>query len=125
MSSSIPIRFLLDENVRRELKALLSKREVDFALAIKRAPDEIHAHASLAEKRVVVTNDHDFMYMCQGDVFGVVLLLVPQNDPDLLLKHFGEMLDDCTEYKDRIVFVATGGWRSSPLPRRFSPRKSS
>ena len=104
MSSSTRIRFLLDENVRKELAAFLSKRKVDFTLATKRAPDNAHARASLAEERAVVTNDHDFMYMCQGDVFGVVLLLLPQNDPNLLLKRFGEMLDECSSTKTMLYF---------------------
>lgn len=125
MSSSTRIRFLLDENVRKELAAFLSKRKVDFTLATKRAPDNAHARASLAEERAVVTNDHDFMYMCQGDVFGVVLLLLPQNDPNLLLKRFGEMLDECSEYKDHAVLLTPSGWRAEPLPIRFPPRKVS
>ena len=124
MSSLTPIRFLLDENVRKELKALLSKRGVDVTIAVKRTPDKIHAEASLAERRIVVTNDHDFMRMCKGDVFGVVLLLLPQNDPVLLLKLFAKMLNDEPTYEDHLVLLAPTGWRAEPLPKRFPPRKS-
>lgn len=119
MSSSIPIRFLLDENIRIELATLLSEREIDFTSAKKASGDKTLASISLAEKRIIVTNDIDFSEMCKGDVFSVVWLRLPQNDPVLLLEKFGAMLDDISvRYADSLVILGRDKRRVVPLSVR-------
>lgn len=116
MSSSTPIRFLLDENVRIELATLLSEREIDFVVAKKASGDKTLASISVAEKRIVVTNDIDFSKMRKGDVFCVVWLRLPQNDPELLLKKFGQMLDDnSVRYADSLITLGRDKRRVSSL----------
>ena len=120
MSSLTPIRFLLDENVRIELVTLLSEREIDFAIAKKASGDKTLANISLAERRIVVTNDIDFSEMRKGDVFGVVWLRLPQNDPKLLIEKFGEMLDDASvRYADSLVILGPKKRHISALFTRF------
>lgn len=120
MSSSTLIRFLLDENVRIELATLLSEREINFAVAKKASGDKTLASISLAEKRIVVTNDIDFAKMCKGDVFGVVWLRIPQNDPELLLEKFGQMLDETSmRYADSLVILERNRRRVIPLVTRI------
>ena len=70
MSSSTPIQFLLDENVRIELAEFLTGRDINFKNAKKSSTDKTLAKISIAEERIVVTNDSDFSEMCRGDVFG-------------------------------------------------------
>ena len=119
MSSSTPIRFLLDENVRIELVELLSKPGIDVATPKKSSDDKTLASISCAERRVVVTNDIDFSKMRKGDVFGVVWLRLPQNDPVLLLERFGAMLDDGIRFADSLVILERDKTRVVPLRTRI------
>lgn len=125
MSSSIPIRFLLDENVRFELAEFLTARGVNFKKAKKSSTDKALAKISLAEERVVVTNDSDFSEMCIGDVFGVVWLRLPQNNPSLLLKKFKTMLDDKVECANSLVTLEPEKRRVTPLLSRVRLSKDS
>ena len=125
MSSSTPIRFLLDENVRIELVEFLTKRGIDFTTAEKSSDDTTLAGISRSEERIVVTNDSDFSEMCRGDIFSVVWLRLPQNDPELLLEKFGTMLDDAVAYADSLVILAREKRRVIPLPPRIRLGKGS
>lgn len=125
MSSSTPIRFLLDENIRVELVEFLSKREIDFAIAKKSSGDNTLANTSIEQERVVVTNDIDFSKMRKGQVFGVVWLRLPQNDPKLLLEKFGEMLDDDVRCADSLVTLERDKRRVVPLATRIPLGKKS
>lgn len=119
MSSSTPIRFLLDENVRIELTTLLSEQNIDFTVAKKSSGDKTLASISVAEERIVVTNDTDFSDIRKGDVFGVVWLRLPQNDPELLVKEFSAMLAEKPRYADSLVILAREKRRVVPLPVRI------
>src|SRR3989338_5116910 len=121
MSSSTPIRFLLDENVRIELVEFLTKRGIDFTTAEKSSDDTTLAGISRAEERIVVTNDSDFSEMCRGDIFSVVWLRLPQKDPDLLLKKFSAMLDDEPRYADSLVILGPKKRSVSLLHIRLRP----
>ena len=125
MSLSTPIRFLLDENVRIELTKFLAERGIDFATAKKSSGDKTLAGISLAEERVVVTNDTDFSEMCKGDVFGIVWLRLPQNDPTLLVKKFSEMLDAGVRYADSLVILEREKRRVIPLSKHVRFDKES
>jgi len=121
MSSSTPIQFLLDENVRIELAEFLTGRDINFKNAKKSSTDKTLAKISIAEERIVVTNDSDFSEMCRGDVFGVILLRLPQKDPDLLLKKFSAMLDDEPRYSDSLVILGPKKRSVSLLHIRLRP----
>ena len=99
MSSSTPIRFLLDENVRIELDAFLAGKSVDFIRAKKGSSDAALAKLSLRERRIVVTNDTDFAYLRRSQVFGVVLLRVPQGNVHALLETFASLLAQEKSYR--------------------------
>ncbi|MDO8575800.1 MAG: DUF5615 family PIN-like protein [bacterium] len=110
---------MLDENVRLELTELLTARGVNFKTAKKSSVDKALAKISLAEKRVVVTNDSDFSEMRRGDVFGVVWLRLPQNNPSILLEKFEKLLDDKIECVDSLVILEPEKRRVTPLPVRI------
>jgi predicted nuclease of predicted toxin-antitoxin system len=117
---------LLDENVRIELAKFLTERGIDFKGAKKSSPDKTLAKMSIAEKRIVVTNDSDFSEMRRGDVFGVVWLRLPQKDTNLLISEFGAMLDDASvRYADSLVTLEPEKRRVSPLPVRILMFKDS
>jgi len=59
------IRFHLDEHVDHEIATGLRTRGIDVTTAtdagLLRADDEDHIHFALREKRVIFTNDRDFL----------------------------------------------------------------
>ncbi len=116
MSSSIPkARFLLDENVRRELLPFLQKMGVSVSIASKGASDETLAQISLKEKRVIVTNDEDFSEYPKNTVYSVVWLRIPQNDPQSLLAMFNLLLKECDNFKGKLIVLEKNTWKDWPL----------
>lgn len=117
MSSSIPkVRFLLDENVRKELFTLLKKMRIPTRVAPKGASDETLASISLKEKRVIVTNDGDFSEHPKDTVFSIVWLRIPQNDPQSLLTMFDQLLKECDNFKGKLIVLKRNTWKDWPLP---------
>jgi predicted nuclease of predicted toxin-antitoxin system len=123
MSSSTPVtpRFLLDENVRVELDALLKEAGLAVKRLAKGAPDRSLMAASREQQLVVVTNDEDFSSLSADQVFSVVLLRIPQHDVRLLLSAFRTLLTECRRWDERVIVLAAERWKSTPLrPRRGS-----
>lgn len=107
--SKVKPKFLLDENVRRELYDWLKHREIDVRRAPKGAANGELAQHSLREGRVLVTNDEDFTKYAIGEVFGIVWLRVPQDDPEGLLNAFASLLTSSgPQMKDALVML----WRA-------------
>lgn len=70
MSSLKPApKFLLDENVRRDLYRFLKARAVDVGLISKSTSDSNVALKSKGEGRVLVTNDRDFCKYDKNEIF--------------------------------------------------------
>lgn len=114
-SSTRLIRFLLDENVRIELAKFLRMRRQNVKLAAKGSPDKILAAISKKEKRVLVTNDVDFSELSANEIFSIIWLRLPQNDPKILMASFGKLLEECKNFKSRIIIVEPAKWTSFPL----------
>ena len=71
-------KFLLDENVRRNLYQFLQEEGRDVKLAPKGSSDSALARVSLEERMVFVTNDADFTECSRDEIFSVVWLKIPQ-----------------------------------------------
>ena len=98
------LKFLLDENIRVELYKFLKKAGIDVILISKGSVNGNLTRLSLAQERTVVTNDEDFAKMTDKEVFGVVWLKIPQDNPELLVKMFSELLKTKDlELKGRLV----------------------
>ena len=92
LSQSNP-RFLLDENVRIELFNWLKSQNQDVKLSPKSATDQELANQSKTENRIFVTNDKDFFRHNPDKIHAVVILRLPQNDPESLIKSFEKLLN--------------------------------
>ncbi len=111
MSSSTPShKFLLDENVHRELFRFLKKLGLDVKLAPKSTPDRKIAVISKTEKRILVTNDEDFVEYSKNEIFAVIWLRIPQNDLKGLLLSFGELLDSTQNCAGKLVILKRNLW---------------
>ncbi|MCB4756838.1 MAG: DUF5615 family PIN-like protein [Elusimicrobia bacterium] len=115
-SSTHSPRFLLDENVRIELSRFLDSQGFDVKLAPKSSSDSLIASFSDKEKRVLVTNDEDFCAYTERDIFAVILLRIPQNDPAALLAAFKKLLSTTVDLPGHLVLLQTASWSIHPHP---------
>jgi predicted nuclease of predicted toxin-antitoxin system len=89
-----------------ELYKFLKKLKINVILAAKGSTNGELAKLSLSQKRVVVTNDEDFSKMSEREIFGVIWLKIPQDNPQLLVKKFSELLKrEKLELKGKLVIL--------------------
>lgn len=110
-----PPKFLLDENVRRDLYRFLTGEGNDVKQVPKSATDSEVAAISKREERVLVTNDQDFCDCGMGEVFAVVWLRVPQSDPAVLIKSFGKLLRSIKDFSGKLIILKVSTWVESQL----------
>lgn len=116
MSSSIRnLKFILDENVRVELSQFLKSKGCNTKLALQSTRDSTIASISRKEKRILVTNDEDFSTYAKDEIFSVVWLRIPQNNPQALVSSFEKLLDELKNFKGKLVVLNVGRWKSFPL----------
>ncbi len=85
-----PVSFLIDENVKRDLYHLLRKN-FNAKFVPKGVSDVKIAEISQSEKRVLVTNDTDFIDPTvhpKSSLFAVIVLKIPQSNTKALLEAF-------------------------------------
>jgi predicted nuclease of predicted toxin-antitoxin system len=117
MSSLIPnLRFLLDENVRRDLYRFLISQNFDVKLVSNATSDSKIAQISKLEERILVTNDEDFCDYSETKIFSVIWLRIPQNDSKALIVSFEKVLNECSEFKGRLLILKVNSWQNFPLP---------
>ncbi|MBI2106266.1 DUF5615 family PIN-like protein [Candidatus Woesearchaeota archaeon] len=124
MSSLAPpprVKFLLDENVKNRLLEFLRSGEYDVVIKPKGLSNGKLASFSKSEKRVLVTNDVDFSLYPKNKIFSVVLLRIPQYNPESLTESFSKLLKDkykSEDFEGFLVELKEGG------EFKFSPIKS-
>ena len=121
MSLSTPApKFLLDENVRHELLHYLQTKAYDAVSASKGASDKDIAHQSLEQCRILVTNDEDFSWCVESEVFGVIWLHLPQYDAASLLNSFAKLLSECTQFNGKLILLKPNVWETVPLGTKYN-----
>src|SRR3989344_4881799 len=111
-------KFLLDENVRKRVQTFLVSKGYDAIFAPKEFSDKKLASMSLSEKRVVVTNDADFedaVLFPKEKIFSVILLRVPQNDPDGLISSLSSLLEKQQKFEGLLITLKLSDFEVSPL----------
>lgn len=99
-----------DENVKKRLENFLISKGFDVINSSKRSSDEKLASISKSDKRVLVTNDTHFsdsFLFPKEKIFSVVLLRIPQDKPDALLKSFSKLLKSKSKPEDFEGFLIT------------------
>ena len=102
-------KFLLDENVKAVLSRFLKSEGFDVKLAPKTTSDSKLALLSKEELRILVTNDEDFQWYSDKEIYSVILLKVPQNDNESLIKVFNKLLSEFNNFAGRIVVLDKNG----------------
>lgn len=111
-------KFLLDENVKRRLERFLSSKGYD-AIAPKELSNGRLASLSKSEQRVLVTNDEDFANAELYDrnrMFSVVLLKIPQNEPEELINAFSRLLEEREEFEGFLIILEKDKAEAFRLP---------
>ena len=100
MSSSVlkkkELKFLLDENVKKELLQFL-KKDFDVIFKPKQLDNGKLSEFSKSEERIFVTNDWNFtdkFSYNKETIFSIVWLRIPQDNPELLLNSFSKLLKE-------------------------------
>ena len=96
-ASPSKVKFLLDENVDKALEKFLKSKGFDALYALKGLSNGKLAELSNSEKRVLVTNDEDFVnseLFPKDKIFSVIWLRIPQEEPEALLEAFSKLLDE-------------------------------
>ena len=110
LASRSKLKFLRDENVKKRLENFLILKGFDVINSSKRSSDEKLASISKSDKRVLVTNDTHFsdsFLFPKEKIFSVVLLKIPQDKPDALLKSFSKLLKSKSKPEDFEGFLIT------------------
>ena len=117
------LKFLLDENVKRELLGFLRQQGLDAVFKPKKLSNGILAEFSKSEQRVLVTSDKHFADSSKFPkerIFGFVWLRVPQDKPETLFNAFSKLLEDKSGPDDFEGFLIEleedGSFKSSPIP---------
>lgn len=125
LASKKKLKFLLDENVRKELLGFLKQQEFDAVFKPKRLSNGILAGFSKSEQRVIVTNDKHFADSSKfpkEKMFSVIWLRIPQDKPKALLESFAVLLKDKSKPEDFEGFLIElkedGKFESSPIPSK-------
>jgi predicted nuclease of predicted toxin-antitoxin system len=115
------LKFLLDENVHSRLGSFLKASGYNVLIAPKGSSDRVVAELSLAQKRILVTNDSDFESKTPQEVFAVVFLRVPQTDISILLKAFATLLaqkKSPKQFSGKLTILETDGFKTKLLPKK-------
>ncbi len=124
MSSSSPkkrLRFLVDENIKKELLKFLISKGFDTVPAPKGYTNGQLAKISIVESRILVTNDIHFINsekFPKEKIFSVVWLRVPQNKPEALLRSFSDLLrkkPKSGDFEGYLIELKEDGFESSEI----------
>ena len=104
------LKFLLDENVKKELLIFLKSEKYDVTFKPKGLSNGKLAEFSKLEKRVFVTNDEDFtnpVSFPKDKIFSIIWLRIPQDKPEAFLSAFSKLLKKKSEPKDFEGYLIT------------------
>ena len=96
ISNDKKLKFLLDENVKKELLQFL-KKDFDVIFKPKQLSNGELAKFSISEQRIFVTNDWDFTEehsYNKETIFSIIWLRIQQDKPESLLSSFSKLLKE-------------------------------
>jgi len=112
------LKFLLDENVKKELLQFLKQSGFDIIFKPKGLSNGVLAEYSKLEQRILVTNDGDFSKVTKEKIFSVIWLLIPQDKPEILVRSFSRLLEENSpeNFKGNLIILREKDFKVYPLP---------
>ncbi|MFH1889736.1 MAG: DUF5615 family PIN-like protein [Nanoarchaeota archaeon] len=120
--SSSQLKFLLDENVKRDLLNFLTSEGYDVTFKPKGLSNGKLAAFSKSEQRIFVTNDEDFTEFTKEKIFSLVWLRTPQDKPESLISSFSKLLKETNSeyFKGKLIIISEDKFEISPLVEIFT-----
>ncbi|MBU1501478.1 MAG: DUF5615 family PIN-like protein [Nanoarchaeota archaeon] len=120
--SSSQLKFLLDENVKRDLLNFLTSEGYDVTFKPKGLSNGKLAAFSKSEQRIFVTNDEDFTEFTKEKIFSLVWLRTPQDKPESLISSFSKLLKETNSeyFKGKLIIISEDKFEISPLVVSFT-----
>ena len=108
---------MLDENVKKELLKFLNSKRYDSISKPKGLLNGELAEFSKLEKRILVTNDEDFIGFSKERIFSAVLLKLPQDKPESLLDTFSKLLKEIKpeDFEGKLIILKEGKFEVFPM----------
>jgi len=121
LSSQHTIKFLFDENVKRELFEFLNSERYNAISKPKGLSNGKLAEFSKSEKRVLVTNDEDFLEFNKEQIFSIVWLRIRQEKLESLLRAFSRLLKEIKseDFEGNLVILNEERFEIYPLSKFF------
>lgn len=120
-SASPSVKFLRDENVKIRLEKFLKQKGIDITSKPSGLSNGKLAEFSMLEERMLITNDKHFTDASKfpkEKIFGVIWLRIPQDNPQLLIDAFSDMLERLKDFKDfkgKIITLYLDKFDISPI----------
>ena len=120
--SSLTLRgpkFLLDENVKKELLHFL-KKDFDVIFKSKGLSNGELAKLSKSEQRIFVTNDWDFtdkFLYNRETIFSIIWIRIPQDKSEFLIKEFSKLLKETKpeDFVGKFITLYENRFEVSPI----------
>lgn len=108
-------KFLVDENVRRDLLVFLTKKGFEVSSPRKGTTDNEIAKLCNDKQLILITNDTDFSKYSKNKIYSVVLLKIQQSDKDSLLDLFEKLLNKQINFEGKLVTLYLDGGKVEDL----------
>lgn len=102
------MKFLLDENVHKELFSFLTELKHDVTLSPKSVRNGRVFEIVVSEKRILVTRDSDFLNSSlypSSKHFGIFLLRIPPEDFRAQQRAVSRLLKQVSEFKGEVIVL--------------------
>jgi len=111
------LKFLLDENVKKDLLKFLKQQGVNVVFKPKGLSNGRLAEFSKSERRILITNDEDFVEFTKDEIFSIILLRIPQDKPESLISSFSRLLKETNseDFKGKLIILFEDKFETSPL----------
>ncbi|MBI4253204.1 DUF5615 family PIN-like protein [Candidatus Uhrbacteria bacterium] len=114
-SSTRKPRLLLDENVRFDLYRYVQNEGYDVVRSAISTSDHLLAKRTIKERRILVTNDQDFLWYPRHTIFSVIILRIPQYDGSALLSSFSKLMAEEKKFQGFAFILYPGSWDKEKL----------
>ena len=110
------MKFLADENIRREVISFLDSSGYDVVSTLKGSRDSEIAKKARKEKRIIVTHDNDFanrLLYPPAEFSGIVLIKIHPPTKELIIKALKNLFNTLSpsELGRKLVILEPEGFR--------------
>ena len=113
-STMSDLRFLLDENIPKDVKRFLESKGFSAEYGPKGIKNSRVALLSKDKKSALLSRDYDFLNTTMfppGDFFGIVVFRIHPPDPEKIISALSMLLEEVSEFKGKLFEVEEVGFK--------------